>query len=151
MANKERYNQQKTPLLKNEEINRQWFIFDAAGKTLGRLASEITKVLRGKHRANYTPHVDCGDSVIVVNAEKVRVTGRKEAQKTYRYYTGFVGGEREIPYQTLLARKPGYIIERAVKGMMPGTRQASHQLRRLRIFAGTEHGMDAQKPIQVNI
>ena len=142
--------QQQTTQLKKEQVSRQWFLFDAAGKTLGRLASEIAKVLRGKHRHDYTPHVDSGDGVIIINAEKVRVTGRKEAQKIYRYYTGYMGGQRELTYRSLLARKPEYILEHAVKGMMPKTRQGRAQLRRLRIVAGSEHELSAQQPILVN-
>ncbi len=141
----------KTLMLKDQEVKHEWFIFDASGKTLGRFASEITKVLRGKHKPTFTSYADGGDGVIIINAEKIEVTGAKEAQKIYRYYTGSMGGLREIPYRTMKARKPEYIIESAVKGMMPKTRLAKSQLRRLRIFAGTEHGMAAQKPIQANI
>lgn len=143
--------QNKTLLVKVEETKHQWFILDAAGKTLGRFAAEVTKVLRGKHKPTFTPNADIGDGVIILNAEQIRVTGAKEAQKIYRYYTGAVGGMREIPFRTMKARHPEYIIERAVKGMMPKTRLANAQLKRLRIFAGTEHNMQAQKPIQANI
>lgn len=142
---------QRTVILKKEEVKHEWLMIDATGKTLGRLASEVTKVLRGKHKPTYTPHVDSGDGVIIINAEKIRVTGRKEAQKVYPYHTGFIGGLREIPYRTMLARKPSYILEAAIKGMMPRTRQGRAQLKRLRIFAGTEHQMDAQQPISVSI
>ena len=100
------YKQQKTLILKQEQVKRSWLLIDATGKTLGRLASEIAKMLRGKHKADYTPHVDSGDGVIVINAEKVEVTGRKEAQKIYRHYTGFIGGMREIPYRDLMKRNP---------------------------------------------
>ena len=142
---------QKTPILKPENVNHQWLLVDAAGKTLGRLASEIAKILRGKHKADFTPHVDSGDGIIVVNAEKIKVTGRKDAQKIYRYHTGFIGGLRETPYRTMLARKPEYIIEHAVKGMMPRTRQGRAQLKRLRIVAGTKHDMEAQQPVTISI
>lgn len=144
-------NTHKTLLLKNEEVQHNWFVLDAAGKTLGRFAAEVTKVLRGKHKPTFTSHIDGGDGVIIINAEKIRVTGAKEAQKVYHYYTGSMSGLRAIPYRTMMARKPTYIIERAVKGMMPKTRLANAQLRRLRIFAGPEHNMAAQKPIQANI
>lgn len=143
--------QNKTIVVKVEETKHQWFILDAAGKTLGRFAAEVTKILRGKHKPTFTPNADIGDGVIILNAEQIRVTGAKEAQKIYRYYTGAVGGMREIPFRTMKARHPEYIIERAVKGMMPKTRLANAQLKRLRIFAGTEHNMQAQKPIQANI
>lgn len=144
-------NKQKTTLTNKETKKCQWFILDASGKTLGRFASEVAKILRGKHKPSFTTFIDSGDGVIVVNADKVRVTGAKEAQKIYRIHTGHMSGMKEIPYRTMKARKPEYIIEHAVKGMMPKTRLASHQLRRLRIFAGTEHDMNAQLPVEVNI
>ena len=140
-----------TFLAKKEEIQRGWFILDATGKTLGRFAAEVAKILRGKHKPTFTPSTDCGDGVIIINAGKIHVTGSKAAQKLYRYHTGFVGGLREIPYRTMQARKPDYIVEHAVKGMMPKTKQGRAQLKRLRIFAGTDHGMVAQQPIQANI
>lgn len=149
--NKQQYQAFKTYILKNEEIKHNWFILDAKGKTLGRFASEVTKILRGKHKPAFTPSADSGDGVIIINADKIRVTGSKEAQKLYRYYTGYMGGLREIPYRTMMQRKPEYIIESAVKGMMPKTRLCGQQLRRLRVFAGEEHGMEAQKPIKANI
>ena len=143
--------QTKTFIPNKKEMKLNWFIFDATGKTLGRLTSEISKILRGKHKPTFTTYLDCGDGVIVINAEKVKVTGSKEAQKVYRYHTGAINGMREIPYRVMQARKPQYIIESAVKGMMPKTRLAKQQLRKLRIFAGAEHDLAAQQPIQVNI
>lgn len=151
MTQKKTYQLSKTTLLKKQDIQHNWIILDAEGKTLGRFASEVTKVLRGKHKPNFTTFIDGGDGVIVINAEKIRVTGAKAAQKVYRYHTGAIGGMREIPYRTMLARKPEYIIESAVKGMMPKTRLSNAQLKRLRIYAGTEHDLAAQKPIQANI
>lgn len=151
MSQKQSQNQSKTPLLKKEEVQHSWFILDASGKTLGRFAAEVTKILRGKHKPTFTTHIDGGDGVIIINAENIRVTGAKEAQKLYRYYTGSMGGMREIPYRTMKARNPEYIIEHAVKGMMPKTRLANAQLKRLRVFAGSEHNMEAQKPIKANI
>ncbi len=143
----------KTLLLTKEETkaNLQWFLLDASGKTVGRLASEISKILRGKHKTSYTPHVDAGDGVIIINAEKVEVTGGKEARKMYRYYSGGIGGLREVPYRTMKARKPEYIIWHAVKGMMPKTRLGEAQFKKLRVFAGGQHDLEAQKPIPVNI
>lgn len=143
--------QAKTFIPNKKEIKPTWFILDATGKTLGRLTCEIAKILRGKHKPTFTTFMDCGDGVIVINADKVKVTGNKEAQKIYRYYTGSINGLREIPYRTMKARKPEYIIEHAVKGMMPKTRLARQQIKKLRIFAGEEHDLAAQQPIQVNI
>ena len=141
----------QTFIKKKEEVKREWLVLDASGKTLGRFASEVSKVLRGKHRPDFTPHVDCGDGVIVLNADKIRVTGSKRQQKIYRYYTGSMSGLREIPFETMQARKPAYIIESAVKGMLPKTRLARAQMKRLRVFAGGEHDMEAQQPITVNM
>jgi len=143
--------QQKTFIPKKEEVKQNWLVLDATGKTLGRLSAEIAKILRGKHKPIFTSHLDCGDGVIVINAEKVHVTGSKEAHKIYRYHTGAMSGMREVPYRTMLARKPQYIIEHAVMGMMPKTRLGKQQLKKLRVYAGKEHHMEAQKPIQANI
>jgi len=145
--------QQKTRnLTKQEALNsRKWHVLDATGKTLGRFAAEVTKILRGKHRPDFTPHVDCGDGVVIINAEKITVTGMKGARKIYRSYTGFIGGMREVPYDTLMARKPTEILERAIKGMMPKTRLGGQQVRKLRIYAGPEHRMKAQNPTPANI
>lgn len=140
-----------TFLKKKEEIVRNWLVFDAKGKTLGRFASEVAKVLCGKHRPDFTPAVDCGDGVVIINADKIKVTGAKRVRKIYRYYTGSMSGMREVPFDTMMARHPTYAVEHAVKGMMPKTRLASQQLRRLRIYAGEQHDMQAQKPIQVNL
>ncbi|MEN9344121.1 MAG: hypothetical protein RLZZ453_908 [Chlamydiota bacterium] len=149
MANK----QNKTVLLTKEEALavRKWLLLDAEGKTLGRFAAEVAKILRGKHKPGFTPHVDCGDGVVIINAEKIVVTGAKAAQKIYRYHTGAMSGLREVPYRTMLARKPDYIIWRAVKGMMPKTRLTEAQMKKLRIFAGSQHDLEAQNPTVVNI
>lgn len=136
----------KTFMLKTADVKTSWFVLDATGKTLGRLACEIAKILRGKHKPTFTSHIDGGDGVIVINASKIHVTGAKEAQKQYRYYTGHIGGLREVPYRVMQKRKPGYIIEHAVSGMMPKTRLGKQQLRKLRIYAGAEHEQVAQKP-----
>jgi len=143
----------KTTLLtKQEALNsRKWYLFDASGKTLGRFAAEVAKILRGKHRPDFTPYVDCGDGVVIINAEKIQVTGMKEARKIYRSYTGFIGGLREVPYETLMARKPEYILMHAIKGMMPKTRLGGQQVKKLRIYKGADHSMTAQKPIPVNV
>ena len=144
---------QKTPILTKSQAlqSRKWFLFDATGKTLGRFAAEVAKVLRGKHRPDFTPHVDCGDGVVIINADKIEVTGMKKARKMYISYSGFVGGQREIPYETLKARKPEYILRHAIKGMMPKTRLGGQQVKKLRIFKGAEHDMQAQNPTPVNM
>lgn len=142
-----------TLLLTKEEAlaARRWFLLDATNKTLGRFASEIAQILRGKHKVTFTPHVDAGDGVVIINAEKIKVTGAKEAQKIYRYHTGAMSGMREVPYRVMMARKPEQIIRRAVKGMMPKTRLTEHQMKKLRIFAGDQHDMQAQNPITVSV
>ncbi|MEI8366648.1 MAG: 50S ribosomal protein L13 [Parachlamydiaceae bacterium] len=145
------YKQVKTFQLKDADVKRSWFILDASGKTLGRFASEITKVLRGKHKPTFTTYIDGGDGVIVINADKIVVTGNKAATKEYIHYTGSMSGLRRVPYRTMQARKPAYIIEHAVKAMMPRTRLANAQYKRLRVFVGAEHGMSAQKPITATI
>lgn len=127
-----------------------WFLINAEGKTLGRLASEIAKTLRGKNRPRYTPHVDSGDGVIVINAEKVRVSGRKASQKMYYDYSGHVGGLKETPYAVMIERKPDEIVRRAVWGMMAKTKQSRKQMKRLRVYRGKEHGMQSQNPVMVN-
>jgi len=136
---------------KEGKESSQWLEIDADGKVLGRFASEIAKILRGKHKPSFSPHIDSGDGVIILNAEKIRVTGAKEAQKIYRYYTGAVGGLREIPYRVMMEKKPEEILRHAIKKMMPKNRLANAQLKRLRIYKGGEHNMQAQKPIQVEI
>lgn len=144
---------QKTRILTTKQARetKKWYLLDASGKTLGRFAAEVAKILRGKHRPDFTPHVDCGDGVVIINAEKIAVTGMKRARKIYRTYTGFVGGMREVPYETMIARKPALVLERAVKGMMPKTRLGGQQLKKLRVYAGTSHSMQAQNPIPVQI
>ena len=143
----------KTVLLTKQQASqsRKWFLFDAEGKTLGRFAAEIAKVLRGKHRPDFTQHVDCGDGVIVINADKVKVTGMKAARKIYREYTGFIGGMKETPYRTMMARRPTYAVTHAVKGMMPKTRLGGQQVKKLRVYAGPDHRMQAQNVTPVNV
>lgn len=143
----------ETKQLTKEEAHsaRKWILVDASGKTLGRFATEIANILRGKHKTTFTSHVDCGDGVIIINAEKIAVTGAKEAQKIYRYHTGAMSGLREVTFRDMKAKKPDYILRHAIKGMMPKTRLSEAQMKKLRIFAGVEHGMEAQQPIVVNI
>lgn len=145
--------QDKTFFVTKEDarLRRKWLKLDASGKTLGRFASEVAKILRGKHKTDFTPNTDTGDGVIIINAHKIAVTGSKDAQKIYRYHTGAMSGMREIPYRVMLDRKPEYIIWHAVKGMMPKTRLAEAQMKKLRIYAKEEHDMQAQSPQSVNI
>jgi large subunit ribosomal protein L13 len=128
------------------EVERKWHVIDAEGQTLGRLATEIARLLRGKNKPQYTPHVDTGDFVVVVNAEKVVVTGKKAEQKIYYRHTGYPGGLRETSYEVLLERKPTEILRKAVRGMMPRTRLGRQQFRKLKIYAGPEHPHEAQSP-----
>ncbi|MBA3390971.1 MAG: 50S ribosomal protein L13 [Rubrobacter sp.] len=128
------------------EVERKWHVIDADGQTLGRLASEISRLLRGKNKTRYTPHVDTGDFVVVVNAEKVVVTGRKAEQKVYRRHSGYPGGLKETSYEQMLARKPTEVLRKAVHGMMPRTRLARKQFKKLKLYAGPEHPHSAQDP-----
>jgi large subunit ribosomal protein L13 len=128
------------------EVERKWYVVDAEGQTLGRLATEIATILRGKNKPQYTPHVDTGDFVVVVNAEKVVVTGRKAEQKVYRRHSGYPGGLKVTSYEQMMERRPTEILRRAVKGMMPKNRLARQQLRKLKIYAGPEHPHAAQNP-----
>jgi large subunit ribosomal protein L13 len=128
------------------QVERKWHLIDAEGQTLGRLATQIARLLRGKNKPQYTPHVDTGDFVVVVNAEKVAVTGRKAEQKVYYRHTGRPGGLRETSYEVMLERKPTEILRKAVKGMMPRTRLGRQQFRKLKIYAGPEHPHEAQNP-----
>lgn len=136
----------KSYMARPQEVERKWYVIDAEGQTLGRLASEIARLLRGKTKPQYTPHVDTGDFVIVVNAERVGVTGRKAEQKLYRRHTGYPGGLKEVTYEQMMDRKPAEILRKAVYGMMPKTRLARQQFRKLKIYAGPEHPHEAQSP-----
>jgi large subunit ribosomal protein L13 len=128
------------------EVERKWYVVDAEGKHLGRLATEIVRVLRGKNKPQYTPHVDVGDFVVVVNADRVAVTGRKAEQRVYRRHSGYPGGMKETSYEQMLARKPTEILRKAVYGMMPKTRLARKQFKKLKIYAGPGHPHAAQDP-----
>jgi len=136
----------KSFMAKAEQIQRKWYIVDAEGKPLGRLASEVAKILRGKNKPTFTPHVDTGDHVIVLNAEKVLLTGKKLEQKMYRYHTGFPGGLKEIKYKHLMEKRPEKAIELAVKGMLPKNSLGRAMFRKLNVYKGTEHEHQAQKP-----
>lgn len=151
MANRR---QNQTIFLTAEEAQKDhnWFVADAEGKTLGRFASEIAKILRGKHKTTFTPHVDCGDGIVILNADKIVLTGSKEARKTYRHHTGHVGGLREVSFRTMKERKPDFILRNAIQKMMPRTKLSRAQLKRLRIFiTGQEHNLEAQQPVKINL
>lgn len=139
----------KTTVAKNEE-QKQWYVVDASNQVLGRLAVKIANVLRGRYKPTYSPHVDCGDHVIVVNAEKIRVTGKKETDKEYMFYTGFVGGEKYVKLGEFRARKPEFIIQNAVRGMLPKNKLASAMLKKLHVYAGENHPHEAQQPKPFN-
>jgi large subunit ribosomal protein L13 len=138
-------------MAKKDQVERRWFIIDADGLVLGRLASKIANVLRGKEKPEYTPHVDTGDFVVVVNAEKVMLTGKKEEQKVYRHHTGYPGALREISIKRLREKYPERILREAVKGMMPHNKLSRAMLKKLKIYAGTEHPHEAQNPQRLEL
>ena len=127
-------------------VTKEWVLIDATDAVVGRLASQVAKILRGKNKPNFTPHVDCGDYVIVINAEKVEVTGKKRKEKIYKRHTGYPGGLREISFEKLQAKKPEEIIRHAVKGMMPDGALGRQMYKKLKVYAGPEHSHAAQKP-----
>lgn len=141
----------KSFIEKPQNVERKWFIVDAEGKTLGKVASRVASILRGKHKSTFTPHVDCGDYVIVINAEKVEVTGRKRKNKIYKRHTGYPGGLKEVTFQQLQAAKPEEIIRHAVKGMMPNGKLGRQMYKKLKVYAGPEHGHAAQKPEMLEV
>ncbi|MCT4660729.1 MAG: 50S ribosomal protein L13 [Tissierellales bacterium] len=135
-----------TFMAKPHEVERKWYIIDAEGKKLGRIASEAASILRGKNKPTYTPHVDTGDFVIIINAEKVELSGKKLDQKYYRYHTGHIGGLKEIPYKRLMEEKPEKAMELAIKGMLPKNSLGRKMYTKLKVYRGTEHNHEAQKP-----
>jgi large subunit ribosomal protein L13 len=141
----------KTFSAKAHEVKRDWFVVDASDKILGRLATEIARRLRGKHKAEYTQHVDTGDYIIVTNAEKVKVTGRKFKDKLYYNHTGFPGGIKEMTFEKLQQKNPTQIIERAVKGMLPKNPLGREMYRKLKIYVGSDHPHEAQQPVKLEI
>ncbi len=141
----------KTFSAKPETVKRDWYLVDATDKTLGRLASEIARRLRGKHKAEYTPHVDTGDYIVVVNADKIRVTGRKATDKMYHHHTGYIGNLKSISFEKLQARAPGRVLELAVKGMLPKNPLGRAMYRKLKVFAGAEHSHAAQQPAPLEL
>lgn len=140
-----------TFMAKASNVERQWYVIDAEGLVLGRLASQIAMILRGKHKATFTPHVDTGDNVIVINADKMVLTGKKLDKKVYAYHTGYAGGLKEIVYRKLMAEKPAFVLEHAVKGMLPKGPMGYAMIKKLHIYAGAEHEHQAQKPVAFDL
>ena len=136
----------KTYMANPDKIERKWYVVDAEGQTLGRLAAEVAKVLRGKNKPEFTPHIDTGDNVIVINAEKIKVTGKKLDQKVYYHHSDYVGGMKETTLREMMAKKPEQVIELAVKGMLPKGPLGRSMIKKLHVYAGPEHNHAAQKP-----
>ena len=132
-------------------VEKQWFVVDAENQTLGRLASKVAKIIRGKHKPTFTPHVDCGDHVIILNADKIRLTGNKWDQKEYQRYSGYPGGQYITGAREKMAKHPTFMVENAVKGMIPKNRLGSVVIKNLHVFAGTEHPHEAQKPTALDL
>ncbi|MBP5411836.1 MAG: 50S ribosomal protein L13 [Bacteroidales bacterium] len=141
----------KTESVAKEAVKKEWLLIDADGEILGRLASVAAKLLRGKHKTNYTPHIDCGDNIVIINAEKIRLTGKKMTDKQYVRYTGYPGGQRFTTPKELLAKKPIAVVEHAVRGMLPKNKLGDAIYRNLYVYAGAEHKQQAQKPRLINI
>lgn len=141
----------KTISANRATVNKEWLLVDAEGQTLGRLASKVAKLLRGKHKPNFTPHVDCGDNVVIVNAEKITLSGNKWDTKSYKRYTGYPGGQRFTSVKELLEKNPAGILEKAVKGMLPKNRLGAELFRNLKVYVGPTHGQEAQKPTVINL
>lgn len=141
----------KTISANKETVTKDWVLVDAENEVLGRLATKVAMMIRGKYKPNYTPHVDCGDNVIIINADKVRLTGDKWDQKEYVRHTGYPGGQRFTTAKQMLVKKPAFIIEKAVKGMLPKNKLGSALFRNLYVYAGSEHPHEAQQPKQINL
>ena len=141
----------RTYSAKANEVKRNWFLVDANGKTLGRLASEVASRLRGKHKAEYTPHVDTGDYIVIVNADKITVTGNKFDDKMYQHHTGYIGNLKSIPFKDLIKKKPEEVIQKAVKGMLPKGPLGREMVKKMKVFAGSEHTHAAQQPQLLDI
>ena len=139
-----------TYMAKKETVERKWYVIDAADQPLGKTAVKAATILRGKHRPEFTPHVDCGEFVIIINASKALLTGKKLEQKYYRHHSGYIGGLKEVQYKTLMATKPELAMELAVKGMLPHNSIGAAAATRLKVYAGDAHKQQAQKPIELN-
>ncbi|MBQ0009478.1 MAG: 50S ribosomal protein L13 [Ruminococcus sp.] len=140
-----------TFMAKKETLERKWYIIDAAGKPLGKTAVAAATILRGKHRPEFTPHVDCGEFVIIINASKAVLTGKKLTQKYYRHHSGYIGGLKEVQYKTLMATKPELAMRLAVKGMLPHNTIGDTAINRLKVYAGSEHEQQAQQPVPYTV
>ena len=141
----------KTKSANSKTVTKEWLLVDADGQTLGRLASRVANILRGKYKTNFTPHVDCGDNVVVINADKISLSGNKWDDKKYIRYTGYPGGQRVRTARDLMEKKPTALVEKAVKGMLPKNRLGADLFRNLYVYAGSEHNQEAQKPKQINL
>lgn len=141
----------KTPSIAKEAVQKQWFVVDATDKTLGRLASQVASRLRGKHKSTFTPNQDCGDNIIIVNASKVAVTGRKREQKIYYHHSRYPGGMTAIAFHKLIQENPERVLMEAVKGMLPKSKLGDQMLRNCRVFAGNDHNLGAQKPLKLEL
>jgi len=141
----------KTVSANKKTVNKEWLLVDADGQTLGRLASKVAMLLRGKYKPNYTPHVDCGDNIVIINAEKIVLTGKKWSDKSYIRHTGYPGGQRSLSAQEMFDKDPTRLIERAVKGMLPKNKLGSALFRNLYVYVGSEHKQEAQKPTLCNL
>jgi len=141
----------KTVTPKAPEISKEWVLVDAENEILGRMATQVARILRGKTKTNYTPHLDCGDNVIIINAEKIRFTGKKMNDKEYVHYSGHPGGQKVNTPRIMLVKKPTYVVEEAIRGMLPKNRLGAELFRNLRVFAGPEHTHEAQQPKKINI
>ena len=141
----------KTISANKNTVNKEWVLVDAEGQTLGRMASAVAKILRGKNKPSYTPHVDCGDNVVIINAEKINLTGNKWNDKTYVRHTGYPGGQKTLTATELFEKDPIRLVEKSVKGMLPKNKLGSAIFRNLKVYAGAEHKQEAQKPRVINI
>ncbi|WP_046756416.1 50S ribosomal protein L13 [Kordia jejudonensis] len=141
----------KTISANKATADKQWVLIDAEGQTLGRMASKVAKLLRGKYKPSFTPHADCGDNVVIINAEKINLTGNKWTDKSYIRHTGYPGGQRSLTASELFEKDPAKIVEKSVKGMLPKNKLGSALFRNLKVYVGSEHGQEAQKPKLINL
>jgi len=141
----------KTVSANKNTVNKEWLLVDAEGQALGRLASEVAILLRGKHKPNFTPHVDCGDNVIIINSAKITLSGNKWEDKSYIRHTGYPGGQRSLTAQELFGKDPARLVEKAVKGMLPKNKLGAALFRNLKVYSGADHGQEAQKPKTINL
>ena len=141
----------KTFMAKEGQVERKWYVVDASGMALGRLASQVATVLRGKNKPTFTPNVDCGDHVIIINTDKVILTGKKLEKKFYTYHTGYIGGLKQIPYSKMMAEKSDLAVYEAVKGMLPKNSLGRKMITKLRVYKGAEHNQQAQKPVELKL